>query len=75
MLKCGCTVYSIVVVAGNLLYTTTTSGLCWRLCFGFYGFLQLQTGCGQIRKQTQPRSNKPLSFPILSLVSKKRFFD
>jgi hypothetical protein len=39
------TIFSIVVVSKKRLYTTTTSGLCSRLLFGFSVWFKLQTAC------------------------------
>jgi hypothetical protein len=47
---CG-SVFSLVVVAENALYTTTTSRFGSRLLFGVCVGVGLQTGCSVIRKQ------------------------
>jgi hypothetical protein len=44
-------VFSIVVVAENPLYTTTTSGLYGSLRFIFGVRVRLQVGCGKLSKQ------------------------
>ncbi len=61
---CG-SVFSIVVVAENALYTTTTSRLCGRLLFGVCVGSRLQTGCSVLRKQNskcEPEKLKGLLF-------------
>lgn len=51
----GLSGFSIVVVAENRLYTTTTSRLHWRLLFGVSVSFRLQTGCE--RRHEQQRNN------------------
>jgi len=50
--------FLLVVVAGNPLYTTTTSGLCRRPRFWYSYPLWLQTGCGRIYKQNSFQHKK-----------------
>jgi hypothetical protein len=45
------TFFLVVVVAGNRLYTTTTTGLWERLRFRFGVWGGLQAGCGVFLKQ------------------------